>query len=144
MSYPTKPLTFQSLLAYKPDSPLTLLVAILPIIALIFAFYRLKLHPLSKFPGPKLWAISRLPSAYHTLRGTLHYRLAELFDEYGHVVRTAPGELAFAHEDTWNDAYMKYNGKQFARDPATMPDAPDDGEQGIVFAMDENDHARMR
>ena len=108
------------------------------------AFYRLKLHPLSKFPGPKLWALSHVPYAYYYVRGTLHYRLAELFEDYGHVVRIAPGELAFIHEDAWSDIYFSYNGRQFSRDPTTAAAAPEGGTTNMVTTLNEDDHARMK
>lgn len=48
-------------------------------------FYRLILHPLSRFPGPKLAAISRWYEAYYdvVLGGQYTVKIAELHKKYG-------------------------------------------------------------
>lgn len=48
-------------------------------------FYRLFLHPLSRFPGPKLAAISRWYEAYYdvVLGGQYTVKIAELHQKYG-------------------------------------------------------------
>lgn len=48
-------------------------------------FYRLFLHPLSRFPGPKLAAISRWYEAYYdvVLGGQYTVKIAELHRKYG-------------------------------------------------------------
>ncbi|TGO86082.1 hypothetical protein BPOR_0337g00070 [Botrytis porri] len=45
--------------------------------------YNLFFHPLKSFPGPKLWAASRIPLTYWTFKGILPYKLKELHDQYG-------------------------------------------------------------
>jgi hypothetical protein len=52
---------------------------------LVNCIYRLYFHPIFKYPGPKLWAVTALPSTYYTLRGTKAYRVAELHNRYGPV-----------------------------------------------------------
>ncbi len=49
------------------------------------AFYRVTLHPLAKFPGPKLAAISSLYQAWYDLRSGTSYifKFAELHEKYG-------------------------------------------------------------
>ena len=51
------------------------------------AFYRLFLHPLAKFPGPKLAALSRFYEAYYDVvqNGQYTFKIAELHKEYGTV-----------------------------------------------------------
>lgn len=48
-------------------------------------FYRLQLHPLAKFPGPKLAAVTRYYEGYHDLvrNGQYTFRIAELHKQYG-------------------------------------------------------------
>lgn len=48
------------------------------------AFYRLFLHPLSRFPGPKLAAISRWYEAYYDViqNGQYTFKIAELHKIY--------------------------------------------------------------
>jgi hypothetical protein len=47
--------------------------------------YRLYFHPISKYPGPKIWAATAIPSTYYTLRGTKAYKMSELHNCYGPV-----------------------------------------------------------
>lgn len=52
--------------------------------------------PLSKIPGPKLWAISRLPRMYMEWQGEEAAGVDVLHKKYGPVVRLAPNEVSFA------------------------------------------------
>lgn len=47
--------------------------------------YRLFLHPLAKFPGPKIAAVTSLYEAYHeiVLNGQYSKKISELHDLYG-------------------------------------------------------------
>lgn len=63
------------------------------------AVYRITFHPLSRFPGPILWSVTRLPYAYHMFRGRLPYVIAQMHDQYGPIVRLAPSELSFINEE---------------------------------------------
>lgn len=51
------------------------------------AFYRLYLHPLAKFPGPKLAAVSRWYEGYYDVICSGHYtfKIEELHKKYGKV-----------------------------------------------------------
>lgn len=53
-------------------------------------FYRLFLHPLARFPGPRLAAISRWYEGYYdvVLGGKYTARIAELHKIYGRVLLT--------------------------------------------------------
>ncbi|KUJ21564.1 putative cytochrome P450 monooxygenase [Mollisia scopiformis] len=109
-----------------------------------FSVYRLYLHPNSKFPGPKLWAISRVPMAYNLARGRLPYRIAELHDKYGPVVRVAPNDLSFITAEAWNDIYGKPVGRpQLAKDPVAFLRNPNDYAD-LLFEPDPTEHGRMR
>lgn len=52
---------------------------------LTLAFYRLYLHPLAKFPGPRLAAITRYYEAYYDVvkNGQYTFRIAEIHQKYG-------------------------------------------------------------
>jgi len=52
--------------------------------------------PLSKLPGPKLWAISRLPRMYMEWQGEEAAGVDALHKKYGPIVRLAPNEVSFA------------------------------------------------
>lgn len=53
--------------------------------ALGIAIYRLYFHPLAKFPGPRLAALTRWYECYHDLyhRGMYIWRVGEMHDRYG-------------------------------------------------------------
>ena len=69
----------------------TITIPWLPITSIVLcywisiALYRLLFHPLAKFPGPKLAAISRLYEAYYDVvkGGQYTFRIAELHQQYG-------------------------------------------------------------
>jgi hypothetical protein len=65
------------------------LLVSLAITALLYTFglvlYRLYLHPLAKFPGPKIAAVSGWYEAYYQiyLNGQYSKQISELHDQYG-------------------------------------------------------------
>ncbi|KAF2875491.1 trichodiene oxygenase [Massariosphaeria phaeospora] len=58
-------------------------------------FYRLTLHPLARFPGPKLAAITRYYEGYYDLvqNGQYTFKIAKLHKEYGPIIRISSYEL---------------------------------------------------
>lgn len=48
-------------------------------------FYRLLLHPLAKYPGPKLAAVTRYYEGYYDVvrNGQYTFRIAEMHKQYG-------------------------------------------------------------
>lgn len=64
-------------------------------IHLVLAAYNVYLHPLRRYPGPKLAAASQLLDVYHVLRGDNCKWTAELHGKYGTVVRVGPNELSY-------------------------------------------------
>lgn len=73
--------------------------------------YNLYFHPLSRFPGPKSHAISRIPYFRRAIKGTLPFDMLDLHNKYGDIVRIAPDELAFSHPDAWKDIMGHKNGE---------------------------------
>ncbi|QPG96708.1 hypothetical protein C2857_005056 [Epichloe festucae Fl1] len=59
------------------------------------AIYLLRFHPLARFPGPKLAAISNLWYGYHWLSGRYPWAIQRALHEHGDVVRIAPNEVVF-------------------------------------------------
>ena len=111
---------------------------------LVFSiFYNLDFHPLSNYPGPRLWAISRIPYVWTLAKGNLTQRTKELHDRYGHVVRIAPNELSFIDGQAWQDIYAHHQGRpNFPKNPLWM--APGDNGIHSILSANDADHARYR
>ncbi|KAF5023522.1 hypothetical protein F66182_4389 [Fusarium sp. NRRL 66182] len=78
--------------------------------ALVFSWfasgvYYAFIHPLSKVPGPKLYAFTQLPYVYHIVRGDWHKMLQSLHDHYGPVVRVTYNDVSFVTEDAIKTIY---------------------------------------
>ena len=100
-------------------------------------------HPLSGFPGPRLWAISRLPYVWTLIKGDLTQRTHELHQRYGPIVRLAPNELSFIDGQAWRDIYDHHQGRpNFPKNPLWKASAAN-GIESIISANDA-DHARYR
>ncbi|KAF5357171.1 hypothetical protein D9756_006863 [Leucocoprinus leucothites] len=73
----------------------------------LLALYRLYFHPLAKYPGPALAALSDYYVAYYDLwmGGGLVKQLEKLHKTYGPVVRIGPNQLHFNNPQAFNDIY---------------------------------------
>ncbi|ROV96091.1 hypothetical protein VSDG_05050 [Cytospora chrysosperma] len=110
------------------------------IAAFIRSVYLAFLHPLSKYPGPKTWAISRIPWAYHVIKGDLWQLLDNMHDEYGSVVRIAPDEVTYVAPHAWKEIYAAK--PQLLKDPQSMT-PPLNGSDSLFTAIGDN-HRRIR
>ncbi|KAF2008708.1 cytochrome P450 [Aaosphaeria arxii CBS 175.79] len=79
------------------------------------AIYRLTLHPLVSFPGPRLRAVSHLPHAFSGWRGRQPYDVRDLHRDYGPVVRIAPDLLSFTSPSAWQDIYGHQAAKNLVK-----------------------------
>ncbi|KAH8653842.1 putative cytochrome P450 [Xylariales sp. PMI_506] len=70
-----------------------------------WCIYCVTLHPLAKYPGPRLAAVSELWYAWLWCSGRYSYILQAAHEKYGDVVRIAPGELSFASVQAFKDIY---------------------------------------
>ncbi|CAK7200233.1 hypothetical protein SEUCBS139899_002924 [Sporothrix eucalyptigena] len=103
--------------------------------------YNLFFHPLRHFPGPKLWAISKVPYARVYTSGTGHLKILELHKKYGDIVRIGPSSLSLSYPAAWNDVCgHRVQGQQ---ENPKDPDFWRDHKHAIISANRE-DHARMR
>lgn len=106
--------------------------------------YNISFHPLAKYPGPKLAAVSRLPYVRWVLTGRLPLVVCDLHDRYGDVVRVAPDELTYRDAQAWKDIYGQRmpTSKNFEKDRKSYTQ-PLNGVDGIVTANSAN-HGRQR
>lgn len=110
--------------------------------------YRLYFHPLAKFPGPKINAVSSVPSILSLLRGRLPLENKQLHDYYNNapVIRVSPNELSFNTAQAWEDIYgfKKLPRKNFHKDPIHVGSVdPLPGASTLTMSDDDN-HARQR
>ncbi|KAJ6036424.1 hypothetical protein N7540_000703, partial [Penicillium herquei] len=81
--------------------------------------YNALISTLRSYPGPKLWAISNIPSSISILRGKSHLDILKLHEKYGSVIRVGPNELFFNSPQAFQDIYGIRPGKpQFAKAPS--------------------------
>ncbi|KAJ5157638.1 uncharacterized protein N7482_008738 [Penicillium canariense] len=114
------------------------------LLGLIYSItYQLCWSPLARFPGPRLWAISRIPGQLSVLRGYVHLDVTALHERYGPVVRVSPDELVFNTPQAFRDIYGARPGGCFAKDPSHyLP--PANGVNHLVCEIDNASHARQR
>ncbi|TQS33008.1 hypothetical protein Golomagni_06663, partial [Golovinomyces magnicellulatus] len=76
------------------------------------AIYRLYLHPLAKFPGPKLAALTRLYEFYYQgiLITDFPAEIQRMHEKYGPVVRISPEELSI-NDSKFNIEYFMHDRK---------------------------------
>ncbi|KAK4160878.1 putative isotrichodermin C-15 hydroxylase [Cladorrhinum sp. PSN259] len=132
--------------AFRPSSGLGVAVLLGAPLLYLFArtIYYLFIHPLSKVPGPKLWAISDIPYMYHLVRGDSAQKLKELHDRYGPVVRKTNTDVSFITPSAWKTIYGHRSAGQatFPKDRNGYRPSPS-GYPNIINANDA-DHRRQR
>lgn len=110
-----------------------------------YAIYNIFFHPLSKFPGPRLWVAFQFPKAYSASSGRLPYKVLELHQKYGEVVRIGPNDLAFANPQAWQDIYGLQSGRvQNRKDHFSYPVHNYDENVGDIIFGEDVQHARLR
>ncbi|KAK7697488.1 hypothetical protein SLS64_013500 [Diaporthe eres] len=106
--------------------------------------YRLTLHPLSKFPGPKLSAFTGWYEVYVDFfggpRNTFAYEIQHMHDRYGPIVRINPHELHVSDHGFFDTLYAGGGSKRDKYPPsANVQGAPD-----AVFGTVGHDAHRKR
>ncbi|KAL2128590.1 hypothetical protein VTI74DRAFT_8957 [Chaetomium olivicolor] len=115
-------------------------ISLLLLIPIATGIYRLYIHPLRRYPGPRLWAVSRLPWLASTVKGTIIHDLQSLHNQYGPVVRVAPNELSYITPAAAKPIYQ--SNPEFPKDPMHLPSFHN-GTPGIL-AADHDHHRRYR
>ncbi|GKT41929.1 trichothecene C-15 hydroxylase [Colletotrichum spaethianum] len=117
-------------------------------VSLVFAgllltiLYNLTLHPLRKYPGPKLWAATRIPYCFMVIRGNPHKEILDLHKRYdADIIRISPNQLSFQHPDSWKEimGHRKGKSEENEKDPDTI-----DPRRTDIISANRQDHARYR
>ncbi|KAI1816778.1 cytochrome P450 [Poronia punctata] len=105
-------------------------------------FYLLYFHPLAKFPGPRIAAVSNIWYAYHWLSGRYPWATEEALRTYGDVVRIAPNELLFFTPQAFTDIYSAHvkNHETFRK---TDLNSRGDKHGGLLFEQDPVRHRKV-
>ena len=120
-------------------------VALYLVYLTILTFYDVYFGPLSKFPGPRFWAVSKVPRILAMINGDDGKTFAEIHERYGPIVRTGPRQLSFATgAQTWRDIYgfKKHGNPHPYKDPMfygkSLNDVPS------IIVADDPTHGRQR
>ncbi|KAF7532639.1 hypothetical protein G7054_g7772 [Neopestalotiopsis clavispora] len=103
--------------------------------------YLLFFHPLSKFPGPKIAAVSEAWGVWALVSGRQPFHLLDAHRKYGDVFRVAPNELSFASPQSYQDIYGHVSK---GRGRFLKTEFYDNGAPRIVSVRDPEVHARQR
>ncbi|KAF5393698.1 hypothetical protein D9757_000365 [Collybiopsis confluens] len=79
--------------------------------------YRLLFHPLHRYPGPALAALTNWYGKYYSLveGGQLVYKIEKLHELYGPVIRIGPNTLHFNDRRAYHDIYT--HGSSLTKEP---------------------------
>ncbi|OLN97156.1 Isotrichodermin C-15 hydroxylase 7 [Colletotrichum chlorophyti] len=113
---------------------------------LAFVLYQWYFHPLCRFPGPKLAAISNFPYSRSYLGGRQPWDILKLHDRYGPVVRISPNDLSFNTAKSWSDIYGVRKGQASCFIKSNFYDGGNFADQAhsIVSERDPEKHHQMR
>ncbi|KAF1360395.1 cytochrome P450 monooxygenase-like protein, partial [Lizonia empirigonia] len=107
--------------------------------------YRLLLHPLASFRGPKLAAVTDWWFCTQWLNGRWPQTLEKLQIQYGDIIRIAPNELVFATPEAARDIYARCSPDQ---DPQFIKNPPfyqqSEGFPTLVTETDPAAHRALR
>lgn len=113
--------------------------------ALVFV-YRVTLHPLAKFPGPKLAAASFWYEFYYDLwpnNARYLWKIKELHEVYGPIVRINPIHIHINDPDYLEDIYASGKRRR-ERDPWSLHNSDNGFLSGSLLQTMDHDTHRMR
>ncbi|KAF7949448.1 uncharacterized protein EAE97_002957 [Botrytis byssoidea] len=128
---------------FRANNLLWFSVVVVPLLlySLLRSIYNLYFHALSRYPGPKLAAISNAWYAYNCFTGKWPWKIEEVSRRHGDVVRIAPNELVFLTPQARKDIHATHvkNLEKFLK--TDFEDLGEDG--GISFEIDPIKHRNV-
>lgn len=120
-------------------------VALILVITYVAArcIYLLHFHPLSKFPGPKIAAVSNVWYAYHWLSKRWPWAVEAALKQYGDIVRIAPNELAFGNPQASVDIYGAHDKNLETFVKTDIHDFARDKDGGLIWQQDPVIHRQI-
>ncbi|KAM0124736.1 hypothetical protein ACHAP3_010138 [Botrytis cinerea] len=123
-------------------------IMLVPIIVILLSYiaygivWRLYFSPIAEFPGPKLAAISILYEIYHeiVLGGKYTFKIKELHEKYGPIIRINPWELHISDPDYYDELYAA-GGKRRDKYPYYTKQF---GNSESMIGTVSHDHHRLR
>ncbi|KAK4504168.1 hypothetical protein PRZ48_005084 [Zasmidium cellare] len=142
----------QQVLDFSRTNTFILLLAATPVLYLTYTIiYNLYISPLSKFPGPKLWACSEVFYQRAIVKGVANREFHKFFEKYGPVVRITPKELIFgsaaAHRDIYSTTHVQRQlggRKEVLSKDERLYNSFGMPEDHMVSTLDHRVHARQR
>lgn len=103
------------------------------------------LHPLSKFPGPKLAAASYAPECWYDFvkKGRYTYEIVKMHQIYGPIVRINPDEV-HCNDIRFTDEVYAINGRKRDKHIHHMINLPDPATFATFGTIDHDLHRRRR
>ncbi|KZL77279.1 cytochrome p450 [Colletotrichum incanum] len=92
----------------EPHMWLALLMGVWTTYVLAIAIYRLYFHPLARFPGPKIAAVTHLYEIAWDYfgKGAYLYEIERLHRKYGPIIRVNPEEISIHDPTYYNTVYV--------------------------------------
>lgn len=135
---------YQTTTNWLPNDTASLVISLVALSIIYLAassLYEAYFGPLSKFPGPKLNAISVLPGVVTNYTGRDNVDIPAMHAKYGSVVRVKPTHLSYTGPAAFKDIYG-FGKKGLFKDPQWYQ-KPINRVDSIITA-DDADHSRQR
>lgn len=128
-------------MAYQSQWLLAVLIFVLSyVVGLVI--YRLKFHPLAKYPGPWLAKVTELYPLYHSIIGDRHITFWRLHKKHGDIVRYGPNQISVNTSTGLKEIYGHKANVKKSDWYSVFP--PVEGAYSVWTCIDKAIHARKR
>ncbi|KUI67781.1 Isotrichodermin C-15 hydroxylase [Cytospora mali] len=110
---------------------------------LISYVYNAYLHPLSKYPGPKLASISDLWTSYFLCAGRWPWVVESTLGKYGDIIRIGPNSLVFLEPQAFNDTHGPKRDLKDTFVKTPIVDGLGDEDDGLLWERNPEKHRRV-